>query len=182
MEKLSLRLNDWNKVGCRSLLCVYRWSIARKPKWLKHSKLNLFYFWISFIGDVLLLGKTNTFRYNHPGEAAKLRKKRMVSVFLLFIIFWYVMMLWIVLGWKRFPLIIFHKIFLIIFSFNRWTIYQVKRTKRRLNHLIFFTMLGKSKLTLLVIFWKWNQDKVIYEFDIFVVLNWKDSTWKKPKG
>ena len=30
-------------------------------------------------GDVLLLGKTNTFRYNHPGEAAKLRKKRMVS-------------------------------------------------------------------------------------------------------
>ncbi|XP_046847868.1 kinesin-like protein KIF16B [Xenia sp. Carnegie-2017] len=28
-------------------------------------------------GDVLLLGKTNTFRYNHPGEAAKLRKKRM---------------------------------------------------------------------------------------------------------
>lgn len=28
-------------------------------------------------GDVLLLGKTNTFRYNHPAEAAKLRKKRM---------------------------------------------------------------------------------------------------------
>ena len=31
-----------------------------------------------YLGDVLLLGKTNTFRYNHPAEAAKLRKKRMV--------------------------------------------------------------------------------------------------------
>ena len=30
-------------------------------------------------GDVILLGKTNMLRFNHPQEAAKLRKKRYVS-------------------------------------------------------------------------------------------------------
>ena len=32
-------------------------------------------------GDVILLGKTNMLRFNHPQEAAKLRKKRYVSSF-----------------------------------------------------------------------------------------------------
>ena len=32
-----------------------------------------------FTGDVILLGKTNMLRFNHPQEAAKLRKKRYVS-------------------------------------------------------------------------------------------------------
>lgn len=32
-------------------------------------------------GDVILLGKTNMLRFNHPQEAAKLRKKRYVSWF-----------------------------------------------------------------------------------------------------
>ena len=34
-----------------------------------------------FAGDVILLGKTNMLRFNHPQEAAKLRKKRYVSWF-----------------------------------------------------------------------------------------------------
>ena len=30
-------------------------------------------------GDVILLGTTNVFRFNHPREAAELREKRKVS-------------------------------------------------------------------------------------------------------
>lgn len=38
------------------------------------------HFSVSFnTGDVILLGKTNMLRFNHPQEAAKLRKKRYVS-------------------------------------------------------------------------------------------------------
>ena len=51
------------------------------------------FFTIHIIGDVLLLGKANTFRYNHPGEAAKLRKKRMVSLFLLDMLFYRLVLL-----------------------------------------------------------------------------------------
>ena len=32
-----------------------------------------------FLGAVILLGRTNMFRFNHPKEAAKLREKRKVS-------------------------------------------------------------------------------------------------------
>lgn len=32
-----------------------------------------------FSGAVILLGRTNMFRFNHPKEAAKLREKRKVS-------------------------------------------------------------------------------------------------------
>lgn len=39
--------------------------------------LKLSYFFSA--GDVILLGKTNMLRFNHPQEAAKLRKKRYVS-------------------------------------------------------------------------------------------------------
>lgn len=31
------------------------------------------------VGAVILLGRTNMFRFNHPKEAAKLREKRKVS-------------------------------------------------------------------------------------------------------
>lgn len=31
-----------------------------------------------FLGAVILLGRTNMFRFNHPKEAAKLREKRKV--------------------------------------------------------------------------------------------------------
>ncbi|CAB4019103.1 kinesin KIF16B [Paramuricea clavata] len=47
-----------------STLCFVNGEVINQSKRLKQ-------------GDVLLLGKANTFRYNHPGEAAKLRKKRM---------------------------------------------------------------------------------------------------------
>lgn len=36
-------------------------------------------FVISVVGDVILLGTTNVFRFNHPREAAELREKRKVS-------------------------------------------------------------------------------------------------------
>lgn len=36
-------------------------------------------FYCRSAGDVILLGKTNMLRFNHPQEAAKLRKKRYVS-------------------------------------------------------------------------------------------------------
>lgn len=35
-------------------------------------------------GDVILLGTTNFFRFNHPREAAELREKRKVSTVQMF--------------------------------------------------------------------------------------------------
>ena len=63
-------------------------KIFRYQSFLFHT-----FFTIHIIGDVLLLGKANTFRYNHPGEAAKLRKKRMVSLFLLDMLFYRLVLL-----------------------------------------------------------------------------------------
>jgi hypothetical protein len=34
---------------------------------------------LCLIGAVILLGRTNMFRFNHPKEAAKLREKRKVT-------------------------------------------------------------------------------------------------------
>ena len=31
--------------------------------------------WVCFVGAVILLGKTNMFRFNHPAQAAKLRQE-----------------------------------------------------------------------------------------------------------
>ena len=40
------------------------------------------YFTISSLGDVVILGRTNLFRFNHPAEAQELREKRKVRPFL----------------------------------------------------------------------------------------------------
>ena len=44
-------------------------------------EINCWNCYVCIAGDVILLGKTNMLRFNHPQEAAKLRKKRYVSWF-----------------------------------------------------------------------------------------------------
>ena len=58
---------------CQGLL-----STAGRGK--AHLKISLKWcLYFLSVGDVILLGKTNMLRFNHPQEAAKLRKKRYVS-------------------------------------------------------------------------------------------------------
>lgn len=60
-------------------LCLY--SLSEKLRGIFRYRMlsvNAVYFSIS--GAVILLGRTNMFRFNHPKEAAKLREKRKVRL------------------------------------------------------------------------------------------------------
>lgn len=82
-------------------------------------------------GDVILLGKTNMLRFNHPQEAAKLRKKRYVSWFsLLSSVFQ-----------RKYKIDLHH--FLVYRSMNRWKIWRTLDQNQRENHLTCSTMPGE---------------------------------------
>ena len=76
-------LSSARRSTCRSVLSFLDKRIAGSGNEIGLGFDVIFFPKIRITGDVFLLGKASTFRYNHPGEAAKLRKKRMVCDFLI---------------------------------------------------------------------------------------------------